>query len=208
MDTGTRRADRKLRTITLDASGLTETVRDEHGHEHVVGHAPGPGIDTLDVLAGTATLATLEEREEQEGQSTFPKDSPLAPSAPFGVSVPPSLAKRLNAQREDLGKVMRWYRSQPPHRRAGLRHTTIRQGRTLSQQVSPALAVARAPRESRGKPTRTRGSRRTSSRAGPSDDPGEPEPGPRSGQPLLFLAHPRYGKVSRALAAHLRRISA
>jgi len=63
-------------------------------------------------------------------------------------------------------------------------------------------------RQSRGTTTRTRGSRRTSSssssRAGPSDDPGEPEPGPRSGQ--LYLAHPRFGKVSRALAHHLRRL--
>lgn len=53
-----------------------------------------------------------------------------------------------------------------------------------------------------GRPRRR--STRSSTRAGPSDDPGEPEPGPRSGQALLFLVHPRYGKVSRALAAHLR----
>jgi len=94
----------------------------------------------------------------------------------------------------------------------GERNRAIRDarlGRTPSTlpvaNVVPIGTVCRA-RSSRGKTTRTRGSRRStaSSRAGPSDDPGEPEPGPESGQ--LYLAHPSFGKVSRALAHHLRRL--
>ena len=73
-------------------------------------------------------------------------------------------------------------------------------------KTAPApLRVRTARPRGAGRP-RARARRTTSSRAGPSDDPGEPEPGPRSGQPLLFIVHERYGKVSRALAHHLREL--
>jgi hypothetical protein len=73
---------------------------------------------------------------------------------------------------------------------------------SLPVTATPVAAVPQSrPRESRrAAPGRHHGSRRVTgsgtSSSGESDDPGESKPGSRSGRPLLFLVHPRYGRVN------------
>ena len=84
----------------------------------------------------------------------------------------------------------------------------LAQDRALLRGVAPAQA--RRPRVARprgaGRP-RARTRRTTSSRAGPSDDPGEGEGGgDEPPPPVLYLVHETLGRVNRPMAALLRRL--
>jgi len=68
-------------------------------------------------------------------------------------------------------------------------------------RVSPLRRLDR--RLGCGRP-RARARRTASSRAGPSDDSGSEPPGETAGPPLLYLVHPRFGKVNGALARFLK----
>ncbi len=90
------------------------------------------------------------------------------------------------------------------------RHTfeNGRRGVNRTVQHFPGRSLPAPRPRGAGRPRGRRARRTTSTRAGPSDDSGEPEPGPRSGPPLLFVVHPKYGRVSFALARLLGRLDA
>jgi hypothetical protein len=83
----------------------------------------------------------------------------------------------------------------------------ISRGEALAK-LGRALHIVPRSREGDGvRPARERGSRRSSGSSSSSargDPDPDPEPGHGSGPPLLFLVHPRYGRVNAALARFLR----